>query len=343
VHVCSCEITYLLDCLFSFTVLLFRAARCRYIDLDEARDTERAGGPVLRAFTKFIDVERPASASTQHVVALAVDVAWDGSNASLAESGVQGIPGGFARRSSAQSFNATLIDPFEDRGGLSPMFMVRISGVVRQLLHLRYQHAGCSDSMSIAAGGGAERHGDSASWVAPAGEAWQLIQSAQAGDEGQPSPYMSGCYASAHLQTPSVHLRCSSTGAGIGSTAAAALAAALPNDSGSWTPVPVVLTSGVCEPALAPVPVGQRSHAALVRTLTAIAALFGSLLVVWSAAASRDCFADSNFNANNSSSHPLILVNPVTVSQAPLRSADESRLRALLRRQDAMVQSTATM
>lgn len=265
--------------------LVQRLEATQYIDLDEARDVERAGGAALRAFAKFVDVERPASASTQHVVVFSAEVHDAGAGAAAAgsSSGSGGGEGAGPRPALHGSVNVTLVP---GGGGA-----VRVAGDVRQLLHLRYQNAGC--------GGAAGDDDGTFAWTAPADSAWLLLaqqptEGAAGGSGGAGGPYISGCYARAHLQQPTVHLRCSG-GAG-GGPALRALAAALPTcgsgGSGAWVAAPVGNPSqpgapgydGACTPPLAPVPVGRRGDTLLVRTLTTAATLGGALLLLLAAA-----------------------------------------------------------
>ena len=262
--------------------LVHRLEATQYVDLDEARDAERAGGPALRAFTKFIDVERPASASTQHVIVLAGAVHEETPAPGLLLPSQRGV-------------NVSL----EPGGGGG----VHVTGVLRQLLHLRYQNAGCGDDEGE--GGGGSTDDGTFAWQAAPGDLRFLVQQQLEQHQGGAAapfpgtPYVSGCYARAHLQLPTVHLRC--TGATGGGPALQALSDALRGgrDGGgevaAWAALPVLNSArpgtagyiSACTPPLAPVPVGRRGDALLVRALTMAATLGGALLLLWAAVAAH--------------------------------------------------------
>jgi len=168
------------------------------------------GGPRLRAFAKFVDVERPASASTQHVVAFAATVLDPEAAAAAAAS-----EGSEAPHPAAAGLRALVHGSVNVTRG--PDGSLHVRGVMRQLLHLRYQNAGCREGR----GGGGTRDG-TFPWEAPQGGGWLLLAQQQQQQQGlhqadpllPARPYVSGCCATAHLQQPTIHLRCSTTARG---------------------------------------------------------------------------------------------------------------------------------
>lgn len=265
-------------------VLSQRLESSMYMDLDEVRDQERgtgayppgAAGARLRAFAKFIDVEKPTSASTQHLVLLAHDatVRVEGSEeaALAALSGYR--YGGVAATSSSEGS------------------MVAFAGVFRELVHVRYQSPGCqhvpgeaaSDVLSDTAGASRSHcatwpqlmstyfgrvNADGTVYI-QAGHQPHSSAPGSSGKAGGLIPPTSGCYGLAHLPLPSVHVSCSGLA------------------GGAFIHVPVVNTAlptaagydADCTPPLVPVPVGYAEHFQLIRTVTAATTIAGSLLVV---------------------------------------------------------------
>jgi hypothetical protein len=279
--------------------LVQRLEASTYFDLDELREAQRhaarAGrAPVgLRAFAPHIDVERPTSASTQHVVVLWLPVEFDaGAGAGGARAAL--LPG----------------QPAE----------VEVTATFAALLHLRYQAVGCDSASAGAADAAAAA---AAPWTAIMAPVWGPLRAdgsfyfranASDGDgdgagagAGVPRPFVDGCYALAHLPQPTVHLACDDDGGGGGggggggysecdgggacAAADALLAAALAGRRGAWTALPPSAAGGASSlpgqrgysarltPPLAPVPVGCRDHAAAVSALTASLAVAGALLL----------------------------------------------------------------
>lgn len=309
-------------------LLVQRLERSTYFDLDEVRERQRgdpldvsgmtadaaalakqlAAGPRLRAFSKFIDVERPTSASTEHVVLLAVPV-QDKQRAQL-----------------GSRFGGATVS-IQQVGGAGSRYRAVVEATLRELVHARYQSPGCAEgnattTSTTTTGGSVAARAPAASSAAGC-RTWRdaLNHFGQLHDDGtiyisadapqqlfgaaataahaqqqavlRTRPYTSGCYAMAHLPMPTVHLQCVprvAAAQAVNSDPLAMLGAALASSGapvGSWMPAEM-LTAAVpgvpgydatCTPPLAPVPVGDVVHARTVGLLTAAAAMTGAAML----------------------------------------------------------------
>jgi hypothetical protein len=336
---------------------LQRLEATTYFDLDESRDQTRRGGADLRAFAKFIDVERPTASSAQHVV-------------------VFRLPVHSARADAAEG---TDIDSNEFGGADAVVNVVggrersvRLRARLHQLIHMRYQAVGCApasryleDVAALAAyeatkaeagaAGGAksgrskrEKKAAAASvsrtsldgasartysedddllvspWRAlhaplygPLSPDGSVYITAKEGDgflgkgfnatvdpETRAQwPWVSGCYALAHVPLPTLHIACGIPSAAqrIAFPDLAALADAVNDASGAldptianakaqkaWIPVGMPgssLPSGPgyhadLTPPLHPVPVGDRDDFKLVSLVTALTAMGSALFLI---------------------------------------------------------------
>jgi hypothetical protein len=187
----------------------------------------------LRGFARYIDVERPTSASSQHVVVLTTPIR---------ESAVPDPSASYAYVEATELPRTTTDAP----GGVR----LRVRAGFSALYHMRYQATGCGGTEAEAeghAGDGAARAGSQADAGAGHAAAWLESMSAvyghalgsdgsvflQANASGIPVPpsvaaaiaasrrfgvqwpYVEGCYALAHLPLPTVHLQCDEDAAGL--------------------------------------------------------------------------------------------------------------------------------
>jgi hypothetical protein len=279
--------------------LVQRLDATTYYDLDEVRKAEREGGARLRAFAKFIDVERPTSASTQHLVLLRAPL-----NGSL-DRGVASaqLPALLHVRYQAVGCG----DAPPDRRALHPGSHTPWPTVVAERLGVAVHPDGSFrwDAAAREGGGGGVPVADVTPSLPPS-FVW---------------PRFSGCYALAFLPPPTVYVRCTGEGEASGwlpltsglsdddarpqaaaghSPEASRAAADSPGGSGRDSLVWQHLGRGRLLTLMSPVPVGERSHGGHVAALTAAAALGGAsavLLAAWfslarSAVAARGTKAD---------------------------------------------------
>lgn len=224
-----------------------------YFDLDETRDQQRGshlgpivGGATLRSFARFIDVEKPTSVSTQHVVLLAHPIrspageamvtaqlaARDRSPATGPNHDGSGhpYPSSFPPYSHYGGANVTTT-PSADGHSVD----ITIVATIKQLLHARYQApgctkvnrteaaaadevvAGCQTWRDVGWGGvlGERLNSDGSFFLGPAdvrNSSSSSSSSSAASPEVDPiesiRPFVPGCYAMAHLPLPTVHLQC---------------------------------------------------------------------------------------------------------------------------------------
>jgi len=244
-----------------------------YFDLDEVRDCQRRSNPALlgagategsssgsgraagarsasaaaggsasstaqrslqlRGFARYIDVERPTSASSQHVVVLSTPIR---------ESAVPDPSASYAYVEATELPRTTTDAP----GGVR----LRVHAGFSALYHMRYQATGCGGTEAEAetevAAATAQASAQADAGVGPAA-AWLESMSAvyghalgsdgsvflQANASGIPVspsvaaaiaasrrfgvqwPYVEGCYALAHLPLPTVHLQCDEDASGL--------------------------------------------------------------------------------------------------------------------------------
>lgn len=289
-----------------------------YVDLDEvrtavrdasaedrARGGERTGRAPLsfRSFCRFIDVERPAYRSTQHVVLLRHDAA-------VRSGGAHGDGHNNLSALRHGGAVATVV-----RGGGGGGDTLHLSARFRTALHKRYPAPGCASggeealpasSLSTHATActkewGATVYRDGSVWVpalpggwrAAARTAWARVTGwgsspGQAGGgetQDVPSlddacsdarPFFPGCYVLVHAPRPTVHVEC--TGVGGGETG---------HRPATWRTVsllpPLATAQGLpCRPPrlLPPMPTGHADHAVWAVRATAAFYLLASLAVV---------------------------------------------------------------
>jgi hypothetical protein len=185
----------------------------------------------LRGFARYIDVERPTSASSQHVVVLSTPVR---------ESAVPDPSASYAYVEAVELPRTRTDAP----GGVR----LRVHAGFSALYHMRYQATGCGGAEAeTEAGNGAAQASSQADAGAGPTAAWLESMSAvyghALGSDGSvflqanasdipvpPSvaaaiaasrrfgvqwPYVEGCYALAHLPLPTVHLQCDEDAAGL--------------------------------------------------------------------------------------------------------------------------------
>jgi hypothetical protein len=276
-------------------LLVQRVERSMYLDLDEVRERARGDpldldgasandlerrkaflpGPALRAFSKFIDVERPASVSTEHVVLLALPI--QGSEDAVAT-------GRFGRAIASVAAAGT---------------SVTVDASFHELVHARYQSPGCHKDNALGPSASSESpalaHYADGSFRFPAPRATTGASNASSG-----SLFLAqaaGCYKLAHLPLPTVHVQCAAPSDGTQSSGSASLSALQAATTASapaseaaatWVQVPVrnsaVLGAkrcdGACVAPLSAVPVGNADDFAVVGTATALAALSAAALLV---------------------------------------------------------------
>jgi hypothetical protein len=328
--------------------LLQTVPETAYLDLDEVRDQQRgaglagfsaadnviAEGALLRAFSRFIDVERPASVSTQHVLLLAHAI-----HAEAAPAAASGAAAALPAPTNIYGGATVSVERVEPEPGSTdsskgggPLLRVTVRATVKQLLHVRYQSPGCAkpDAAGAAAASSSSSTGSAegacVTWRelggAPYGTRLNVDGSiylqapgahlATNGSAAGVKPTTAGCYATAHVPLPTMHLQCRPhAAAAVGGRRAAegaaagdplgALEAALEAAGaapGAWLPVPLsnsgvpthVLAAadnddnddeGACTGPLAPVPIGYAEHHLLVAIVTAATTLLGSAIAVY--------------------------------------------------------------
>lgn len=274
--------------------LVQRLEASTYWDLDELREAqrqeERFGRAAfgLHAFAPHIDVEKPTSASTQHIVILTMPVEVVGGGEAAASAPARALLAGGKRAASDGSRE------------------VDITANISTLLHLRYQAVGCD---SASAGARDAAAAAAAPWTAIMAGVWGPLRAdgsvalPATGAAGAPvgHPFVEGCYALAHLPQPTVHLACEAGELAAATAEEAAVAesctpeallvAAMADRHGAWMDLTATLTGGasslpgqrgysaVLTPPLAPVPIGSRDHAGVVFAFTASVAVACSLLL----------------------------------------------------------------
>ena len=257
-----------------FAAIQQRLERTAYVDLDELREVQRVGGPDFASHTHYIDVERPASASTQHEVfwIFPLPVVRHGTpnwtEAAEAWAASQWLPLSVADHHAPSDYAVTAASPWAVQAARQMLNSsltatqsgMRVDAQLRFPIHVRYQSAGCA--------------------AGDAGDASGLFRVPTPREDATVLPLFGSCYAGVHLPMPTVHIQC-------GDSPWQALA----THSSAWPPastrgLPAGFPSpahpqqpGTSIPPLVPVPVGIAWQLNVVSTLTAALTLCGAALV----------------------------------------------------------------
>ena len=217
--------------------LVMQLESTTYIDLDEAREHSRHGGAApWTSYTRFIDVEKPAGASRQHVVLLSLPLSEEEASSDPCgdrESQQCPIPSPSPPPTPAGvgggGLDVAIVRRSADLDGSSTL---SVHALLRQTLHMRYQSPGCShgsDFFGTHEAGGtrfSSWDSDDAAYYFEAPNFLQRVISLTSELHGYGSaPFVSGCYAPVHLPQPRVFLSCSPHGVQDNASSTPALAA----------------------------------------------------------------------------------------------------------------------
>ena len=276
-----------------------------YMDLDELRagpfatrhQVQRGSSPLLlRAFSRFIDVERPLRDSLQHKLIFGIPVQLGRHTVSSTAVGHEKFDVSDSLLPAGWIAELSVTDD-SDRSGMGGPLAEKLTlqATLRLPLHTRYQAPGCGVPSSAAGG---------SMWLnASAGAATLLGPSAANARDHGTAPYISGCYAEVSSPVPQLYLRCSGINGGRGDTAdvlrgvlrigghverSAESAASV--DTG-WVALLQTSNGGTareatdsrCMPRPAVMPVGDVRHASAVTAATSAIAIAGALAVIFAA------------------------------------------------------------
>jgi PIG-X / PBN1 len=274
-------------------LLLQRVLPTWYVDLDELRQAERFNGARVKSFSRFIDVERPASDSRQHLLALALPVLppraevetdrpgamRDSARVSFVDNGRRLVVTGSASftfhlryaapmhcDATTASFSSTTV-PANPTESISTLQYLALS------LHELGKYLG-SFEMSLGSVLGLEKQ--------------------QPPPRARATPYLPGCYRSVSAPVPDLFLQCADHGlSSLGSELEALQRTAYANASlgelekGGWRRLLVEIdgdhgeaVAHDCVDSLSYVPVGILNHRPFVEFVSFLLTVGGSFLVI---------------------------------------------------------------